>query len=214
MKVATVRDGRPLSERVYELIRDEILDGTFEEGSPLVQEQLAERYGVSRTPIRDSLARLAHERLAVFIAGSGYAVNVIGINLISDVCEVRKGLEIMALKTFDAKFSPLDLARMEMLIAESEAVDQGDSDALFEASRAFHYALAAPCPNAYLVDTLKTVWENPIQRQIARSYRSDMTKVDYVADTHRKILAAARSGDSTEVIRLLDLCHQTQAHGQ
>ena len=206
MAAQVAKKMRPLSEQVYERISDEIVNGVVEPGAPLVQEQLADEYGVSRTPIRDALNRLVHEGLATLVPGAGYFATTLTPSNVAEVYEVRKALEIMAIRQCGAKYTPLELARLELLIAEGSA--STDAEALFITTRGFHLNLAAPCPNKFLLTTLESVWDNPVQRLISRSYPLDDAKLARVADSHRKILAAARAGDPDVLIPLLDLCHE------
>lgn len=206
MAAQVAKKMRPLSEQVYERISDEIVNGVVEPGAPLVQEQLADEYGVSRTPVRDALNRLVHEGLATLVPGAGYFATTLTPSNVAEVYEVRKALEIMAIRQFGANYSPLELARLELLIAEGSA--SADAEALFAATRRFHLGLAAPCPNKFLLSTLETVWDNPVQRLISRSYPLDEAKLARVAEAHGKILASARAADPDLLISLLDLCHE------
>jgi DNA-binding GntR family transcriptional regulator len=206
MAAQAAKKMRPLSEQVYERISDEIVNGVVEPGAPLVQEQLADEYGVSRTPVRDALNRLVHEGLATLVPGAGYFATTLTPSNVAEVYEVRKALEIMAIRQFGAQYSPLELARLELMIAEGSA--SVNAEALFAATRRFHLNIAAPCPNKFLLTTLESVWDNPVQRLISRSYLLDEAKLARVADAHSKILAAARAGDPDLLISLLDLCHE------
>jgi DNA-binding GntR family transcriptional regulator len=206
MPVQAAGKARPLSERVYESICNDIIKGVIAPGAPLNQEQLAEEYSVSRTPVREALNRLVHEGLATLTPGAGYAATTLTRSEVEEVYEVRKALEIMAIKQFEANYSSLELARLEFLIAEGSACK--DAEELFEATRAFHLALAAPASNSFLLKTLQVVWDNPVQRLISHSYQVDEDKLERVAEAHSKIVAAAREGDADALIPLLDTCHE------
>lgn len=197
---------RPLSEHVYDRISDEIVNGVVGPGAPLVQEQLAEEYRVSRTPVRDALNRLVHEGLATLVPGAGYFATTLTPSNVAEVYEVRKALEVMAIRQGGGRYTDLQLARLDLLIAEGSA--SSDPEELFVATRGFHLGLAAPAPNKFLLKTLESVWDNPVQRLISRSYPLDQPKLDRVADAHRKILAAARASDLDTLVPLLDLCHE------
>jgi len=208
MRAQATKNARPLSEHIYERISDEIVNGVIAPGAPLVQEQLASEYGVSRTPVRDALNRLVHDGLATLEPGSGYFATTLTRSEVEEVYEVRKALEVMAIRQFGAQYSHIELARLELLIAEGAA--SADPEELFTATRAFHLGLAAPARNGFLLKTLQSVWDNPVQRLITRSYPLDKAKLDRVADDHRRILAAARAGDPDALIPLLDLCHEKE----
>lgn len=207
MNSADVRDARPLSERVYDRVCDDIVNETIAPGTQLVQDQLAAQYGVSRMPVRDVLARLVHEGMADFIPGRGHFVKVLSEADIADVYEVRREVEALAIRRFEGKYSPMELARLEMSLAEAEAVPASDFDGIFRTSRDFHLALVAPCPNKYLLQSLRGIWENPVQRRIIRSYQADTAKGAGVVAKHRRLLAMARSGNTEDLIAQLASCH-------
>lgn len=204
----TRRDGRPLSAHIYEQVLGDILDGSIPAGAALIQNQLAENYGVSRTPVRDVLNRLVHDGVAEFVPGGGYVVNDLTTSDIADVYEVRRALEELAVRTFDARYSPLDLARLELAVAEGELVADDDPVGLFETSRRFHLAVVDPSPNAYLRQTLEMVWASPVQRRILLSYlHRQQDKSVQVTGRHRRILDAAARGDLVEMLAAAALCH-------
>jgi len=206
MPAQVTKKGRPLSERVYESICNDIITGSIPPGAALVQEQIAEEFGVSRTPVRDALNRLVHEGLATLTPGAGYEATSLTRSEVEEVYEVRRALEAMAITQAGARYTDVDIARLELLIAEGAA--SSDAEELFAATRAFHLRLAAVSPNAFLLKTLEAVWDNPVQRLISHSYPLDQAKLDRVATAHRRILAAVRDRDVETLIPLLEDCHR------
>lgn len=202
-----VRDARPLGERVYERVCDDIINEVITPGAQLVQDQLAAQYGVSRMPVRDVLTRLVHEGMADFIPGRGYFVKILSEAEIVDVYEVRREIEALAIRRFNGKYTPMELAVLEMTLAEADAVQDTDFDAIFRTSTDFHLALAQPCPNKYLLQSLRGIWENPVQRRIIRSYKNDAAKAAGVVAKHRRLLDMARKGQTDQLIEHLASCH-------
>ena len=202
-----IRDPRPLAERVYERVCDDIVMELIAPGAQLVQDQLAARYEVSRMPVRDVLARLEHEGMADFIPGRGYFVKVLGEQDVVDVYEVRREIEALAIRRFSGRYTPMELARLEMSLAEADAVRDEDFDAIFRTSTDFHLALVDPCPNKYLLQSLRGIWENPVQRRIIRFYKNDPAKAAGVVAKHRRLLDMARKGQTEQLIEHLANCH-------
>lgn len=196
------RDARPLGVRVYERLRDEIVSGALEADAPLVQEQLAERLGVSRTPLRDALNRLAHEDLVTWVPGSGYIVNALKPSDISEVYQVRQSMETLALRLACGRHDRAQLNRLLALIEDMAASDPLDSAAQFELNRAFHMSLIEPCGNALLLRMIDTLWDHPVNRRITRSYVDDAANVPLMVSEHRAIFEAARAADEELLIRL------------
>ncbi len=94
-----------------------------------------------------------------------------------------------------------------MTLAEAEAVPDADFDEIFRTSTDFHLALVEPCPNKYLLHSLRGIWENPVQRRIIRSYKNDASKATGVVAKHRRLLDMARKGQTDELIEHLASCH-------
>lgn len=195
--------GRPLGAQVYEQLRDLIVDGELAPGAPLVQEQLAEQLGVSRTPLREALNRLVHEGLADWVAGSGFVVRDLSDADVSDVYQVRQTLELMALRLAGGGHDRVALAVLESLVDDMVRTDPADAGAQFELNRQFHRALIEPCGNPVLLRLIEQLWDNPVNRRITRSYlQHDAGNVDTMVAEHRALLAAAAQRDTDRLVEL------------
>lgn len=196
------RDQRPLPVRVYEQLRDLIVTGDLAEDSQLVQEQVAESLGVSRTPVRDALNRLAHEGLVTWNPGHGYLVNGLTSREIREVYEVRRTLELEAARLACGRHGAALLARLTALIEEMAAADPKDSTIHFELNRQFHRTLVEPCDNHLLLKMLDTLWDHPVNRRITRSYLQEAGSSEAMIAEHRELLAAAADSDQSLLVDL------------
>lgn len=196
------RDGRPLAVLVYEELRDRIVEGELPGDSKIVQEQVADSLGVSRTPVREALNRLAHEGLVTWLPGGGYLVNELSSREIVEVYQVRRTLEVEATQLASGRHGAVHLAQLTALIEEMAVADPADSAAQFELNRRFHRALVAPCDNALLLKILDTLWDHPVNRRITRSYVSDAGNVGLMIADHRALAAAAAAGDEERLVEL------------
>lgn len=205
----TARDGRPLPLRVYEVVRDMIVEGELEADAKLVQEQLAEQLGVSRTPVRDALGRLANEGLVTWLPGGGYVVNDLTVQDVMQVYQVRQSLELLGVRLACGRHGPAQLSRLRALVEEMAAEDP-DSPAQFDLNRRFHYALIEPCGNDLLLQMIDGLWDHPVNRRITRSYQHEPGQVQRMVDEHRQIIEAAAAKD---VERLVGLCDEHMREG-
>lgn len=196
------RDPRPLPVRVYEQLRDLIVIGELAEDSQLVQEQVAEALGVSRTPVRDALNRLAHEGLVTWNPGHGYLVNGLTGREIREVYEVRRTLELEAARLACGRHGAALLAQLNALIEEMVAADPTDSVVHFELNRRFHRTLVEPCDNHLLLKMLDTLWDHPVNRRITRSYLAEAGSSQAMIEEHRQLLAAASASDESLLVEL------------
>jgi len=197
----TASDPRPLPLRVYETLRDQIVSGARAPDTRLVQEQLAEGLGVSRTPVREALGRLALEGLVAWIPGTGYLVSALSDESVQDVYEVRGSLEPLAVRLAAGRHTHAQLARLRDLLEQAPHDD--DAGAWFEWNRDFHVALVAPAGNGLLLDMLHELWSHPVNRLITRAYARDAEHIDRMVDEHRLLVEAAQRGDADELERLI-----------
>lgn len=130
---------KQLWESVSDQLRDEILDGRLPAGSRLVETELAERFGVSRGPIRDALSELARGGLAVDLPRRGTFVSSLTETDLEEVYVLRRAIEEAAVRLAIARATEADIAEMFKVLAEVEAAYQGgDLAAAWEADMAFH----------------------------------------------------------------------------
>lgn len=85
--------GGSLAERVYEALRTEILDTTLPPGEPVSEAALADRLGVSKTPVREALRLLVHDGLVLVLPRKGYVVRPVGFDDVIEVLSLRHVLE-------------------------------------------------------------------------------------------------------------------------
>jgi DNA-binding GntR family transcriptional regulator len=199
----SLRDGRPLAERVYEAVRDSIVDGELDADQQLVQKDLAEMLGVSRTPVRDALNRLTHEGLVTYVPGTGHIVNGLTAQDVIDIYQVRYTLETLAVRMAAGRHSSAELARLRSLIEEMAAEADGTASRYFDLNREFHVALIAPCGNRMLMQLVNTLWDHPVNRRITRSYVREPTNVDKMIAEHRELLDVAATGDADQLAQLI-----------
>jgi DNA-binding GntR family transcriptional regulator len=184
-------------------LRDAIIDGELVPDQQIVQEQLAEQLGVSRTPVRDGLARLAQEGLVTWSAGNGYLVNDLSKDDIVDVYQVRFALESLAVRQACGKHTPAQLARLRALVEEMAAEPDAPSATHFDLNRRFHLALMEPCGNDFLIQTVDNLWAHPVNRRITKSYIQQRANIGHMVAEHRELLAAAEQADRDRLTRLV-----------
>src|SRR5512141_82731 len=89
---------KQLWESVADQLRDEILDGRLPAGTRLVETELAERFGVSRGPVRDALAELSRSGLAVDLPRRGTFVSSLTERDLAEVYDIRRAIEEAAVR--------------------------------------------------------------------------------------------------------------------
>jgi len=213
----TLRDGgprdlRPLATQVYERLRDMIVDDELSPSVPLVLEQVAELLGVSRTPVRDGLNRLAAEGLVTWIPGKGYLVNELTQDDVSQVQPVRLTLELLAAQLSCGKHDSASIKNIDALIEAMAIADHSDGHRMFELNRQFHQALIEPCANPFLLRMIDRLWEHPINMRITRSYIHGGANVPAMVQEHRQLLDATAANDFELLAQLLESHMATGYH--
>ena len=114
------RVAAPLRERVVEIVREAILDFKLRPGERLIERELIEQLGVSRTTVRDVLARLAAEGLVTIIPQKGAIVTVLTLEEAADIYEMRASLEGLAVRRFVERATPELVAELRSAYEEFE----------------------------------------------------------------------------------------------
>lgn len=133
----------PASARVYEQLRERVVGGDMPPGTPISEKQLAEQYGVSRTPIREALLRLADERLIDIFPQRGTFVSRISVEALRDGMVIREALERVAVRHAAARVTDADLSALRLILDRQQASEQAGDWAGFHAQdEEFHQRIA------------------------------------------------------------------------
>jgi len=142
ISLAERRSGVPARTQVYVALRDAIVRAELEPGRRLSENELAARMGVSRTPIREALARLRDEGLVVIVPQLGTFVSRISPQAVSDAQFIREALECAAIREAATLATEDALTELEdNLRAQERADDHADFDAFYVLDDDFHKAL-------------------------------------------------------------------------
>jgi DNA-binding GntR family transcriptional regulator len=185
------------TERAVVGLREAILGGEFAAGVRLGEVELAERLGVSRTPVREALSRLAVEGLVDLSPPRGARVATWTAEDLGGVFEVRLALEPLATARAAARADAEDLAELDRLahamdLAGAPGPEQ-DLDELVELNRAFHARLVAVSDQATLATALAGVVHAPVVLRNFHAY--DAGSLARSLAHHHEVVAALRARD-------------------
>lgn len=184
-----------LSKRVHEIIRHEILTGQLLPGQPLQVVALAQQLGVSRTPVKEALGRLAAEGLVDDLLRKGFFVTRLYPEDIVALQEARQMIELAAVRRGIQTVTDDQLAQMERLLAEMESLIDEEGRYLDYAEFAkrdsdFHELIVATAGNRHLVEVLRRM---SVHLHVFRMSLSSHVTKDRPTPTvyeHRAILKA------------------------
>jgi DNA-binding GntR family transcriptional regulator len=182
-----------VADQVYEVLRERIASGEIERGSRLHQEDLAKEFGVSRTPVREALRRLAAEGLVDLFANRGARVATATDEQLRSSYETRLVVEPGAARMAAERGLDEPMELMRAAIAEEERAGRSPAKH-FKANRAFHLAVVKATGNPQLVQFMEHVW---IGRIGATLYEDRLDSPGLMADhdAHASIADAIESGD-------------------
>jgi DNA-binding GntR family transcriptional regulator len=181
-------------DQVYWAIRDRITGGSLQRGARIHQEDLADELGVSRTPVREALRRLAAEGLVEMRTNRGARVADVGQDDMHAAYEARLVIEPGAARLAAQSPAAEPLVRMRAaLAAQRRAIPNVRRS--FEANREFHLALVQASGNAFLVQFVDRLWVARIGEVIYERQSETPERMRLDADEHEQILQAIESGN-------------------
>lgn len=138
-KESTQDTGAQSKEKIYQSLRADIISHRLRPGQAIREDELAERFGISRTPVREMLRRLEHEDLVKVIPNRGVFVSELTAEDIVEVLEIRMALETAAARAAAAKLTEEQKKELkEIKIQLDSAVKLQDSVISFEADTRLH----------------------------------------------------------------------------
>lgn len=197
----TTPQKRSRGSQAYELIRTKILTGEIEPGAAIVESRLAEMLGISRTPIREALFRLAQEGFATATSGSGFSVSSLSEREAREVYPLIAGLEVIAIEESGPLLATIveQLIRLNKTLSEAKTIADG-----IEIDSMWHDTLISCCANSRL-----QTWVSTLRATIYRYetyYMSDTALIGESVKQHAKLIDLIQCGDRE------DLCQELKRH--
>jgi DNA-binding GntR family transcriptional regulator len=189
------------AERAYGAIVGLIVDEEIGAGDRLAALSLAERLGVSRTPVREALRRLAAEGIALLLPGGGARLRDPSVDEIRGAYEVRTNLELLALRRAVAHPDPVVLAALDQSLCPGDP-EGGAPLGPFGTVAGFHLLLARSGGNAVLAETLAPLLARTSVYHLLFPTGEEVERESSVE--HGKIVQALRGGDGDGACRLME----------
>jgi DNA-binding GntR family transcriptional regulator len=190
--------------RVYAHVKERLLDGRFPGGSLLSENEVSQRLGLSRTPVRQAFVQLEAEGLLELYPKRGALVVPVAASEIEDVFEARLLVEQHCARRAAGGGAPL-ARELADAIAEQEralAAQGGGTTDFAKADRHFHRAIVAAAGNAILTRLYDALRDRQQRIGAAAVARHPARAEQFIAD-HREIAAALERGDATAACDLV-----------
>lgn len=192
-----------LGDQAYRAIRARILEGSMQPGEFVREKDLNEAMGISRTPVREALHRLATEGFLERIPHRGFRVPEEPLKNLLELYPIVAALDLLAGRLAFGNLRPEDLQRLGEINAELRAVkDSGDAPRLSALNNEFHNVFAERSGNERLSELLRD-----LRTQLTRLelwYYSDSDQAQQSITEHDDIIDALASGDEERALVILE----------
>ena len=187
----------PLRDVVFNTLRRAILKGELKPGERLMEITLADKLGVSRTPIREAIRKLELEGLVVMAPRKGAKVASITERDLNDVLEVRKGMEVLAISLACKRITGEELEKLETIEQSfQKLIESGNLTELAEMDVKFHDTIYQATNNQRLVQLLNNLREQMYRYRM--EYLKDIAVRRTLAEEHKAICRALRERDEQQ----------------
>ncbi|RGY98890.1 GntR family transcriptional regulator [Clostridium sp. AM58-1XD] len=198
----TMNEYLPLRDVVFNTLRQAILKGELAPGERLMEIQLADRLGVSRTPIREAIRKLELEGLVLMIPRKGAEVAKISEKSLRDVLEVRRAMEELAIELACERMSADEIRELSDANTQfGRAVEGGEPMEIAEADEHYHDIIYQGTGNVRLIQLLNNLREQMYRYRL--EYVKDADKRQILLSEHERILKAVRDRKVAEAKELM-----------
>ena len=179
-----------ISDSVAVAVRNMIVDGRLPAGERINEVHLSTQLGVSRTPLREALAKLVLEGALRSIPRIGYFVRELSLREFEQIYDIRPLLDPEALRLSGLPSQ----GRMERLRQLNDKIERTrDANAIIDLDDEWHLELIADCPNKVLIDLIKQIIQRTRRYEIA--LMREQKNVAVATANHKSIMAALRKRD-------------------
>lgn len=195
---------KSLEEQTYERLEEDILSGYYKSGDALTEMSLSARLGVSRTPVRSALHRLAEEGLVEITPNRGAVVVGITTENLIETYKIRMRLEGLASYMATGRISPEEIQKLTDSVELSEYyIKKNDAEHLKDLDTTFHSIIYEASGNRMLCKILSELHKNiKAYRKLSLSVPGRLEKSN---EEHREILKAIIDGDKEKADMLTSL---------
>ncbi len=195
------RDGNA-SARVADALREAIVGGEYPPGSRIRQEEIAERFGASRVPVREALKALEADGLVTLVANTGAWVTQLSLAECEEVYQTRERVEPLLLRYSAPHLDDAELDELERL-AERMA-ETSDVEEFLRLDREFHQRSYAGADTLVLGDLVRRLWNTTQPYRRAYTLMIDAHSQRIVHDEHHMLVTALRDHDIDTAERVIE----------
>lgn len=198
MKKLKLTDTESIRKKVYNYIKEKILEGELTQCERIYEGKLAKEIGVSRTPVREALHALEHEGLLISRPRIGYIIKPISKEEVYEICEIRKVIETLALIWAVQKEKTRLVKELKKNIQLSEKkIEKNEIKSFVELDAKFHEIIAKLSGSERLLELAKTLRRHMLRYRIESIYTKE--NVERAIEGHKKIISAIEDGSEKKI---------------
>ena len=199
-----IQNHKPLREMVYEELKMQILKGSIIPGTRMMEVELAEEMGVSRTPIREAIRKLEKEGLVTIEPRRGAYASMISTEDMVEILEVRQDLEGLAAYFAADRMTKGQMEELKQVSnSYNEAVMQGNMEAMIKHDTRFHHIIVESCRNKILVQMIEQLQELVLRFRYI--YYDNFKRAENMPEEHEAIVAAIAEGNADKARAAADI---------
>lgn len=181
----------------YRRLRRELQEGSIQPGELLAQASIAERFGISRTPVREALQRLEHEGTLKSLPKRGWIVRTISAKEVEELYTIRMRLETLAARLAASRSSDEAIAELQAILDRQadEVRSTRDPEKAHVIDREFHHQIWVMSDSPRLEQMLSNLVDAATLDPVARSIRGRPRRMEESVEHHRRILEAVVAHD-------------------
>jgi DNA-binding GntR family transcriptional regulator len=193
-----IKDTKTIRKRIYEHLREQLLNGEIAPFEHLIEAKIAKEIGTSRTPVREALHSLELEGLIESIPRVGYVVKPTSEQEVEEICEIRMAIEGVAVRWAMEKAHKKLIEELKKNISISdEKVSKGDVKAFVDMDAQFHETISKLSGSKRLLELAQTLRRHMLRYRIQSIYSAK--NVLRAINGHKEILRAIEKGDLEEI---------------
>ena len=199
-----IQNHKPLREMVYEELKMQILKGSIIPGTRMMEVELAEEMGVSRTPIREAIRKLEKEGLVTIEPRRGAYASMISTEDMVEILEVRQDLEGLAAFFAADRMTEEQMEELKYVSGcYDDAVKRGNMEEMIKHDTRFHHIIVESCRNKILVQMIEQLQELVLRFRYI--YYDNFRRAENMPEEHAAIVAAIAEGDADKARAAADI---------
>jgi DNA-binding GntR family transcriptional regulator len=201
----------PLRDVVFKTLREAIIQGDLKPGERLMEIKLAQKLGVSRTPVREAIRKLELEGLVIMVARRGAEVAPITEKALTDVLEVRTALECLAVELACKHITESEISGLKnTLNTFKEAIIKENFTDIAKIDEDFHELIYKATKNQKLIQILNNLREHIFRYRL--EYIKDIKQRSILLEEHTGIVNAIMNRDKDKAVELIRIHIERQEY--